>query len=81
MVMMMAMTSLEEKEEHEHNIEEEKKAKLSSKKYCKLFLFSLPTKEISTDHSLIITREGLILTLSISSTLRGWIWCPSLPAG
>ena len=27
----------------------------------------------STTHSLIITREGLILTLAISSTLRGWI--------
>ena len=32
-------------------------------------------------HSLIITREGLILTLSIHLDLQGWIWCPSLPAG
>ena len=32
-------------------------------------------------HSLIITREGLILTLPIYLTLQGWIWCPSLPAG
>ena len=31
-------------------------------------------------HSLIINREGLILTLSIQSTLRGWIsqYLPSL---
>ena len=31
-------------------------------------------------HSLIITREGLILTLSIRVILWGWIWCPSLLA-
>ena len=34
-----------------------------------------------TRHSLIVTREGLILTLSILVALRGWIWCPSLPGG
>ena len=32
-------------------------------------------------HSLIITREGLILTLSICSILQGWIQRASLPAG
>ena len=32
-------------------------------------------------HSLIITREGLILTLSICSILQGWIKRASLPTG
>ena len=32
-------------------------------------------------HSLINSREVLILTLSIHLTRQGWIWCPSLPAG
>ena len=38
-------------------------------------------KSIKVWHSLIITREGLIWTLSIHLTLQGWIWCPSLPVG
>ena len=38
-------------------------------------------KKCSHNHSLIITREGLILTLSICSILQGWIQRASLPAG
>ena len=39
------------------------------------FIFSVK------EHSLVITREGLILTLTICTTLQGWILCASLPAG
>ena len=41
---------------------------------------SRQTDEYELRHSLIIRREGLILTLSIRVILRGWIWCPSLLA-
>ena len=42
---------------------------------------SIPPLGGARIHSLIITREGLILTLSICSILQGWIKRASLPAG